>query len=64
HSEFRLALQRAIELLGPDERNALRCHYLHCMSIDRMAEVFGTQPLQQLFVVAASKRKWDLLPHE
>lgn len=42
HSEFRLALQRAIELLGPDERNALRCHYLHCMSIDRMAEVFGT----------------------
>lgn len=42
YSEFRLALQRAIEQLSPDKRNALRCHYLHGMSIDRMAEIFGT----------------------
>jgi len=27
--------------LQPEQRNALRCHFLHAMSIDRMAEVFG-----------------------
>lgn len=39
--QFRAALHESLRALKPDERNALRCHYLHAMSVDRMAEVFG-----------------------
>ncbi len=39
--QFRAALQGALKALRPDQRNALRCHYIHSMSIDQMAEVFG-----------------------
>jgi RNA polymerase sigma-70 factor, ECF subfamily len=39
--QFRQALKAALRDLRPDQRNALRCHYLLAMTIDQMAEVFG-----------------------
>jgi RNA polymerase sigma-70 factor, ECF subfamily len=39
--QFRAALYDSLRALQPDQRNALRCHYIHAMSVDRMADVFG-----------------------
>jgi RNA polymerase sigma-70 factor (ECF subfamily) len=39
--QFRAAFQHALIQLRPDQRNALRCHYVHAMTVDQMAAVFG-----------------------
>lgn len=40
--QFRDAFEAAAQTLEPDERNAIRCHYLLEMTVDQMAVAFGT----------------------
>jgi RNA polymerase sigma-70 factor (ECF subfamily) len=39
--EFQTAFEEAVVGLDPDDRNALRSHYTHRMSIDQIAVAFG-----------------------
>ena len=58
---FRSAFEKAVQILEPEERNLLKCHYILGMSTDQLAKAFGNHKATAARHLAKAREK--LLEH-